>query len=258
MRAGLLVVALWAAGCAKSGAVDTPVEDPPAWADPQGRNTLRLELATSMVNAGAPEGAMAIVRALRDEGAKDAQVDLLEARVLTALGLTEDAVLILRTLVKRHPRQPEAHSELGLLLAELKDLDGAIAAFERATKLDKTDPEIWNNLGFCLHAAGRYPEAVDALRVSLRLDPTRVQTRNNLGFALFASGREDDAWRVFKAGQGEAGAHYNLGVAHELKGSLGQARSRYAQALKVEPAHQQARAALARLESPSPAPSEVP
>ncbi len=259
MRAmGLAIVC--ALGCAKSGALDTPIEDAPEWTDPSGKQALRLELGASMVVGGAPEGALAIVRALREEGQKGSEVDVLEARALEGLGLPDDAIVVLQDAAKRHPRSVSVHRTLGRLLADRKDLPGALSSFARATRLSKRDPELWNNYGFCLHASGRTEEAVAALRTSLRLDPTALQTRNNLGFALAAANRINEAWRVFKAGQGEASAHYNVGVAHELQGDLAAARERYAQALATEPTREDARAALARLDSsPStPPPLETP
>ena len=253
MRAlGLVVVC--ALGCAKSGALDTPIEDAPEWTEPSGKQALRLELGASMVVGGAPEGALAIVRALREEGQRGAEVDVLEARALEGLGLPDDAIVVLQDAAKRHPRSVPVHRTLGRLLAARKDLPGALASFERATRLAKRDPQLWNNYGFCLHASGRTQEAVSALKTSLRLDPTALQTRNNLGFALAASDRVNEAWRVFKAGQGEASAHYNVGVAHELQGDLAAARERYTQALAAEPTLEDARAALARLDAPSPNP----
>lgn len=256
MRLALLVLP-WVFGCAKAGALDAPVEDAPEWTDPSGKQSLRLELGASMVVGGAPEGALSIVRALREEGQKGAQVDVLEARALEGLGLPDDAIVVLQEAAKRHPRSVAVHKTLGRLLADRTDLEGALASFERATRLAKRDPELWNNLGFCLHASGRTEEAIAALRTSLRLDPTALQTRNNLGFALAASDRINEAWRVFKAGQGEASAHYNVGVAHELQGELTAARERYAQALAAEPNREDARAALARL-APSPTTTASP
>ena len=48
MRPALLVLP-WLLGCAKSGALDSPVEDAPEWTDPAGKQSLRLELGASMV-----------------------------------------------------------------------------------------------------------------------------------------------------------------------------------------------------------------
>ena len=260
MRTLALACVLPALACAKPGPVAgaADVADSPSWSSADGRDQVRLDIARAMVEAGTPESALKVVGEMRADGQSGVELDVLQARALREIGLYEDAAELLERTLRRHPRNVELRKELGVLLADQDDIAGAIAQFEVAAKLAQTDAEVWNNLGFSLMAAGRHEDAVDALRTSLRLDSSRDLTRNNLGFALVALERTDEAWRIFRAGQGGASAHYNVGVGLELRGEVPRAKARYEKALELDPAHVGARDALSRLALPPPSEPDSP
>jgi Tfp pilus assembly protein PilF len=254
-----VVVAVLGAACAKPGGLKT-AEEPPVWDSREGREAVRLEIAVTMIEAGTSESALKLIGETSADGQKGLDVDVVQARALRELGLLEDAAELLEAAVGRHPRDASVRMQLGILRVDQHDLTDAVSQFRAAARLEDRDPEIWNNLGFVLLATGEYDQAVDALRTSLKLDASREKTRNNLGFALVAAERVDEAWRVFRAAQGPAAAHYNIGVGLELRGAPKEARGRYRQALDAAPDFGDAHTALQRLdESPSPAdPSEDP
>lgn len=224
-----------------------PVQPPPAWQSSEGRVEAKIDMADALVRGGSPDAALAMVTQIRNDGVKDERLDLVQARALRDIGLTDDAEGLLRDLVRRHPRLAEAHNQLGILCMETQRLDEALALLERASRLAPDDALVLNNLGFALLAEGDSTQATEILRQALRLDATDRQIRNNLGFALVASGKDAEALRVFRAGLPEPDARYNLGLGFELRGDDNEAVDQYARVLLDWPTHQPALEGLRRL-----------
>lgn len=248
LRVGVCAAALATAGCAARSAVAPP----PPWEERGGRDQTRLLLAGALVDAGAPEGALQVLGALRAEGVEGVEIDLVQARALRAAGLVDDAAALLERVVDRQPRNGEAWRELGVLRMDAGAVEAAVTAFEAATAADPRSAAAWNNLGFARLSAGDAPGAVEALRTALQRDPSDRRTRNNLGFALVAAGQTVEALRAFSAAGDPASAQYNFGVALELRGDLAAAREAYAASLRLR-ADPRVSAALARLPVPSEA-----
>lgn len=244
------------------------VQPTPAWRSEEGRLQARLDVAEALVENGSADAALAMVTALRSEGQGGVDLDLLQARALAGVGLTDDADALLEEIIARHPREARAHDQLGILHLDRHRVDEAVAELERAAKLAPEDASILNNLGFALMTAGRPADAVPVLREALRIQGADRQIRNNLGFALVADRRDDEALRVFRAGLPEADARYNLGLGLELRGDDAAAVDEYAKVLVQWPTHRPALEGLRRLRpgelhrisaSPHPeSPTEVP
>ncbi len=257
MRRAALVLLL-AVGCAGRRPPEVDVSEPPVWSTKDGRDTTRIELAAALVEADAPEAALEMVADLRKDGVAGPALDTVHATALCDIGLFDDADEVLQASLARHGRSAPLHNALGILRMDQHRLDEAVAAFEQATRHDPKNADYQNNLGFAHMSAGHHEAAILPLRTALKIDSTSRQTRNNLGFALAALGRDKEAWRVFRASGPEADAHYNLGVGRELRGDTGAAREAYASALSIDPAHQPATQALARLVPTAPEPTDAP
>ncbi|MCK6506806.1 tetratricopeptide repeat protein [Myxococcota bacterium] len=223
------------------------VEAPPAWQSEQGRVDARIDMADALVRGGNAEKALEMVRQMRTEGIREPRLDVVQARALREIGLTDDAESLLVDLVKHHPREAAAWNQLGILCLDDQRVDQAVVHLERARRLAPEDPQILNNLGFALLAAQQPGPAIDVLREALRLDGADRQIRNNLGFALVADRREDEALRVFRAGLAEPDARYNLGLGLELRGDEAAAVDAYVQVLRQWPMHKPALDGLRRL-----------
>jgi len=246
------------AACAGGKRATSPeVTEMPAWKDPEARLAAQLDMGEALLEAGRANAALQLVRQLREEGRKGAELDALHARALRAVGLDQDAKEVLERGIKRAPRDAELHAQLGILAMDGGEPDAAVTHFRKATRLAPLDADSWNNLGFALMAAGRAPEALEPLREAVRLDGTRIRTRNNLGYALVAAGRVQEAFRIFAATSGPAEAHFQVGVGLEMRGEPSAARQAYDEAISADPDHSQAQAALKRLHNPSPNP-ELP
>jgi Flp pilus assembly protein TadD len=252
-----LSTALWllplliACGATRSG-----VDPTPPWATESGKEQAKTELAQALLNSGNPQAALRLIGKMRDQGARQPELLVLQGKAMAQLGLTDDAEIILRSVARRHPRQAEAHTELGVLLMDLKRIDEAVPRFRSAIRAAPKSADAHNNLGFALMASGQHAEAVEVLRKALGLDSSKARTRNNLGFALAATGEDKQAFRVLRAGTDTATAYTNLALAQELRGDLDAAKASYTEALSSDPDRIAATEALQRLSGPL-VPSEV-
>lgn len=233
------------------------VVDAAPWRTEEGKQQTRLAMASDLLDIGQAGDALTLVRLAEEDGYDDPRIPLLRGRALYQQKLLTEAEQQLLVAVKEMPKDPRPHRFLGLVYADSSKPEQAIASFQRATELDHTDAATWNNLGFLLYSAGRDEEAVHALQSAVTLNNTAPRYQRNLGFALFQAGRTDEALAAFRAADPPATAVYNLGVAVELSGDPEAARARYREALRLDPDHDQASEALARLTVESP-PEESP
>jgi Flp pilus assembly protein TadD len=186
-----------------------------------------------------------------------------DAEVLTARGiiyreqrLYREAEDDLKAAVAEAPRLSAAHAALGVLWDIQSRFDEALAEHRRAVELEENNPEYLNNLGFSLLAHDKTQEAIEVLRKAVSLDPTSARVRNNLGFAYGKAGDFREAARQFSLGGTAAQAKNNLGFAYEAQGNLAQAYELYAEAARLDPTLERARANLThvaeRLNRPLP------
>ena len=150
---------------------------------------------------------------------------------------------------RRRPRCPKirGHYALGIVLADLGEADTAITTFERALEIEDHIPT-QNNLGFLLLAVGRCAEARDQLEAVIREDAATARYRNNLASSLVCTGEPQRALKLFRSMHDEASARYNMGLAYERLDKFPSATLQYQHALDVDPDHEGALEALARLE----------
>lgn len=109
---------------------------------------------------------------------------------------------------------------------------------------------------------GDAPEAIRSLTEAVRAAPEDAELAGFLGVAYGMDGDLDAAvfWlrKATQLGPNSAPAFYNLGGALERAGQPQEAIGAYRRALVLEPQHPRARAALARMESVTPAPPAIP
>lgn len=250
----LSLVALLIPGGASAGKradARARAEPMPSWATAEGKARARLDLVVALIDGGRCEEALQLIAQLRRDGSPPDTIDLLQAEALREVGLFDESEEMLRSYLTKNRRDAAAHNQLGILRMEQRDFEAAATSFGEAAHLAPSSPDYQNNLGFALLSTKHPDEAVTALRSALKLDGSRAQTRNNLGFALVAAERADEAYRVFRSAGSDADAHYNVGVGLELSGEAEAALYRYERALKADPKHPQARAAMSRVGVPT-------
>ena len=102
----------------------------------------------------------------------------------------------------KFPDYPEAHYNLGIVLADIPDrLPEAVAHLKAALRIMPDDPEMHNSLGSVLgRIPGRLPEAISEYEAALRIRPDYSEAHYNLGIALAdIPGRRPEAIAQFQA-----------------------------------------------------------
>jgi tetratricopeptide (TPR) repeat protein/serine/threonine protein kinase len=96
----------------------------------------------------------------------------------------DEAIPFLMVAVALRPQSPAAHSNLGVALADRKDLEGAIAEYGKAIGLDPKGAVAHYNLGNALHDKNDLDGAIAEYRKAIDLDPKLALPHSNLGNAL--------------------------------------------------------------------------
>jgi len=135
------------------------------------------------------------VRACLDLTPADARLRLMWADCLHKDGDLEPAADALAALLDDGPETAAAHHRLGMVRAELGDIDAAIGHTLRAVILDRRPALGWGNLGLLLKIQGRFDESLDAYAQALRRSPQDARLRVNRVVALLQAGRFAEAWR---------------------------------------------------------------
>jgi tetratricopeptide (TPR) repeat protein len=154
-------------------------------------------------------------------------------------GRWDEAVGYHRAALAARPRTVAVYNDMGLALADKRDLDGAIAAYKQALDLDPKFTWARFNLGNALKAKGDLDGAITEYKQVLGLDPIDAWAQINLGVALKDKGDLDGAIAAYKRAIAidakDAQAHDNLGNALKAKGDLDGAITEYKQALALDP-----------------------
>ncbi|GDX80342.1 hypothetical protein LBMAG42_21530 [Deltaproteobacteria bacterium] len=211
---------------------------------------VQLALATSLLEHGNANAALALIATVRATGGQGVEIDVLEGRALRKAGLVDAAESLLVSVARRYPSRGEAWNDLGILAMERRDFPAAVERFERAVRREPRRADYADNLGFSLLAAGRAPEAVVALQRALEQNGASPRVRANLAIALVACDRDAEARRLLSAGGDRVEAFVLLGAALELRGDEPAALAAYREGLALDPTHPGIASAIAQLESP--------
>jgi arylsulfatase A-like enzyme/Flp pilus assembly protein TadD len=187
-----------------------------------GMNELRL---------GNPTGALAAFDKARNLNPDFGLIDVNAARALALLGNNDEAVELLRKVVKKNPSHISALHQLGLVLTRAQRYGEAAQAYreilkqrpddrqarkllgialvedrnyaeglkllEEANSAGVDDAMTQNFLGIALANTGRLTDALIAYRKALQIKPDYDQARLNLSFALLRSGNRPEALKEF-------------------------------------------------------------
>lgn len=157
--------------------------------------------------------------------------DISRATALARLGRLDEAVSILRDLLRHNPSRLEAKRQLGQLYTRKKDYAKAIetyqeilsgrpqdlqalkflginlveaeqyevgaASLNKALNLGVNDALLHNFLGIALGNLGQIADAVASYRRALSIKQDYQQARLNLSFALLKAGQSDEARKEF-------------------------------------------------------------
>lgn len=149
-------------------------------------------------------------------------------------------------------------NHLDALVSYAHMLDGqgqkvkATEYYVRAVKAHPQDASAANDLGLCYARQGKYELALEYLDKAVSLQPDRELYRNNIATVLVEIGRPDEAVQQIAAVYGEPIAHYNVGVLLNHQRRPEQAIRQFAIAIQQDPAMEEAREWLDRLNAEAP------
>lgn len=236
------------AGVADERRTSSAAQEPiPKWRTEAGRIQAWRELAAWYIDNGLAAEALKMVDALHEAGEYGHELDVIQARAMLAQGVPSEAVNLLQNAVKQAPQADGAWDALGIAYFDLARLEESAAAFERALRIEPARTATRNNLAFVMLAQGRCADAVPHLERVLGEQGGVLRYRNNLAFALVCDGQPQRALDLFRSVLPEADARYNMGVAYERLDKLPSAVLQYQQAIEIDPEHEAAADALARL-----------
>lgn len=128
-------------------------------------------------------------------------------------------------------------------------LDDAERALTSVLAMAPDHGETWRQLGVVSQMQGEPKRAVEYLREALAREPDSAMAHTNLGTALYECGQTDAALaslqRACELAPQVAASWYNLGKALKLELRVEDANQVLQLALRIDPAHVQARIALA-------------
>ncbi|HLY57498.1 MAG TPA: sulfotransferase [Stellaceae bacterium] len=137
------------------------------------------------------------------------------------------------------PRLAVAHSNLGLVLFDLKDYAGALASAQRALALQPNDARTHLLAGNAMAELGQKRAAIPVLRRAIELDPRLAAAHNRLGWLLQAGEDFEGAVACFRRAivvqPDLALAHFRLGRALDSLGRSEEAIAAFRQAIALQP-----------------------
>ncbi len=158
---------------------------------------------------------------------------------LADLGQFENAVLNYRLALGIDPNLAAAHFNLGNVLKSLGQLDDAAASYRKAVQIKPDFVDAHNNLGNILKDLGQLDDAADSYRKVLEIKPDLAEVHCILGNVLIELGQFDNAAashaRTVALQPDCAEMHFNLGNAFRGLGQLSDAVASYGRALEIKP-----------------------
>lgn len=222
-----------AASSAAPPSVAAPSVAPAAGTGANAAAAVASPVETPAVAASASKDDAAALKSKRE----DAELESLRAEIKD-MKASAERTRLQRALVERLvelKRQPEALDALRLMIHE-----------------DRYDPPFFFNTGNALARLGDASAAEDAYRKAiLQRRGNYSRALNNLGVILIRQGHWDEAQETLTAAllqenYAYAEASYNLGRLHLLRGEADLAIREWTRTLRLDPAHAEAAAALAR------------
>jgi tetratricopeptide (TPR) repeat protein len=121
---------------------------------------------------------------------------------LAQIGRQQEAITEYETALRINPRLENTHNYLGVALAGVPGrLSDAIAEYQAAINIRPDYAEAHNNLGIALaQTPGKLPLAISEFQAALRIQPDNAETHNDLGVCLMHTrGRLAEAMKEFEA-----------------------------------------------------------
>tara|TARA_B100001093_G_scaffold318926_1_gene304304 strand:+ start:329 stop:2338 length:2010 start_codon:yes stop_codon:yes gene_type:complete len=172
-------------------------------------------------------------------GSKNSIVFTNLAALMQIKGDRSHNVFLLKKAISLDPNLPQAHSNLGLELVNIGELDNAINSYKEALKLDPNYAEAHNNFGQVMEIKSNLDKAINSYQKAIDLRPDYSEAHFNLGNALKEKKEIyqaiDKYQTALKFNPNFVQAYNNLGILLHEKSEYSKAIKNYKLALNIEP-----------------------
>lgn len=103
----------------------------------------------------------------------------------------------LEQLLKLHPADKRAHSQMGFYYRSIGDDATALQHFNASIKLDKNYAPAYNNIGYSNLSLGRYADAESAFKTYIKLIPKNPNPYDSYGELLMKTGKYDESIKQY-------------------------------------------------------------
>jgi tetratricopeptide (TPR) repeat protein len=137
----------------------------------------------------------------------------------------------LEQLVKLHPADKRAHSQLGFYYRSVGDDAASLRHFSEAARLDKKYAPAYNNIGYADLALGRYSDAERAFKTYIKLIPKNPNPYDSYAELLMKTGKYDESIRQYNRALAVdpafVSSYRGIGNNYAYKGDYAKARESY-------------------------------
>jgi tetratricopeptide (TPR) repeat protein len=137
----------------------------------------------------------------------------------------------LEQLLKLHPADKRAHSQMGFYYRAIGDDATALRHFTEATKLDKNYAPAYNNIGYSNMSLGRYADAERAFKTYIKLIPKNPNPYDSYAELLMKIGKYDESIKQYNKALTVdptfVNSYRGIGNNYAYKGDFARARESY-------------------------------
>lgn len=196
--------------------------------------------------------AKSIGAAPRTPASRQRQSKIEQAKQMLEAGSRDQAIALLREVIREEPDDADAHLLLGATLALVPERSEAVKELQRAVELRPTFAPAYSALGAALARFAELDAARRMFEKAIELDPTFAEAHVNLALLLaqrkeFTSAREHFVRAIEIQGNSPQAAHshYLLGLVYKQENELQKALRELELAVELRPSYAQAHLSLA-------------